>query len=123
MKFDETELIGFFGELPSEQDPEEKEFFGTTIFDFKQGSYCLSISFSIYHKDFYLTLRSNGLTEPLLEISLEEIEEIRVEQDKLTPEDILTVRSGRSAINSAGQGTKMIEVRLYPHINIKVKNQ
>ena len=71
MNFDETELIEFFGVLPSEQEPEKQEFFGATIFDIYQDNHHLSVSFSIYYKDFQLYLRATGLQEPLLELRLE----------------------------------------------------
>jgi hypothetical protein len=84
MKYDESELIEFFGVLPSEHDAEEKEFFCTTDFDYQQGRYHLSVSFSIHRDDFYLDLKDIELEQSLLELRLERVEEIRVRRDKPT---------------------------------------
>ena len=55
MKYDETELVEFFGVLPSQQDQQEKDFFGTTIFDYHQSRYHLSVSFQFTEMTFIST--------------------------------------------------------------------
>ncbi len=49
MEYDETELIDFFGVVPQEHDPEEKEFFGSCAFEVRRGNLTLRISFSSTH--------------------------------------------------------------------------
>jgi hypothetical protein len=46
MKYDETELIGFFGVMPEEVAHEEKEFFGSCAFVVRRGNLTLRVSFS-----------------------------------------------------------------------------
>lgn len=49
MEFDETALIEFFGVEPVPQDPEEREFFGSSEFEVIQGPFVFRISFSATH--------------------------------------------------------------------------
>lgn len=120
MKFDETELIEFFGVLPSEQDTEEKEFFGTTIFDYFQESIHLSMSYSIYRNDFYLFLKTKGLEKPLLEIGLQNIVEIKVRKDRLISTPTLLVMTTNEEDNE--NIIQTVEIILEPSINVKINN-
>jgi hypothetical protein len=124
MKYDETELIEFFGILPSEQDLEEKEFFGTTIFDYRQNNYHLSISFSIYRNDFYLDLKDSALEEPILQLRFERVEEIRVRRDKPTSVPALTVKVRCDAEEDEKAGLmQAIQIGLEPNICISFTNR
>lgn len=118
MKFDETELIEFFGVLPSQQNPDEKEFFGTTIFDYTQANIRVSLSFSIYYNDLYLTLNAAGLEKPLLEIYSENVTEIKVRRDKPTSIPMLLIKA-RSDNEDVIQ---TIEIHLQPNISVKLSN-
>lgn len=123
MKYDETELIEFFGLLPSEQDPEEKEFFGTTIFDYHQDRYHLSVSFSIYRNDFYLDLKDVEFEKSILEFRLKRVEEIKVRRDKPTSLAVLIVSAG-SNVEGKEKEERMqtIELTLEPSICIRLSN-
>lgn len=123
MKFDETELIEFFGVLPSEQDSEEKEFFGTTIFDYHQGRYHLAVSFSLYGNDFYLDLKDAELSDSMIELRLERVEEIRVRRDKSASVPVLIVRAPCNNEGDEKELMQEIELRLEPNICIKVSNE
>src|SRR5262249_28727017 len=118
----ETDLIEFFGILPSEQPPEEKEFFGSTAFDFQQDGYHLLISFSIYHEDFYLDLKAANIAEPLLALRLEEVDEIRVRRDKPTSEPVLIVQTRTGKQTIAEEVFEIVELKLHPTISIRIKN-
>ena len=123
MTYDEPELIEFFGVLPSEQNPEEKEFFGTTIFDYCQGHYHLSISFSIYRNDFYLDLKDIEISESIIELRLDRVQEIRVRRDKAASMPALIVRARCSAEDDEKEVIQTTELRLEPNICIKIGNQ
>ena len=124
MKYDETDLIEFFGVLPSEQEPEEKEFFGTTIFDYYQSRYHLCVSFSIYNNDFYLDLKDVEVAEPMLEIQLERVEEIRVRRDKPTSVPVLIVRTRCNAEEAEKEELmQTMQLSLEPKLGIKINNQ
>jgi hypothetical protein len=71
--------------------PKEKESFGSTIFDYQQNPYHLSVSFSIYRDDFYMDLKDRELSESLLELRLERVKEIRVRRDNPTSVLVLAV--------------------------------
>ncbi len=121
MRYDETELIEFFGVLPSEQDPEEKEFFGTTIFDYRQNRYHLSVSFSTYRNDFCLDLNDVELPGAILELRVERVEEIKVRRDKprSTPVLLIMARSDTEG-NKKEEEMLVLELSLEPNICIKM---
>jgi len=78
MKVDEAELIEFFGVVPVPEDPEEKEFFGSSLFEVTDRDLKLSVSFSSHHEDLSLFILSAGQGEPILRAKLDQISEIRV---------------------------------------------
>ncbi len=82
LKIDETELIEFFETLPLEQDPGEKEFFGTTIFEIQQDGLHLTISFSAHYHDCYLDLKTDQAQKPFLELKFYNVQEVKVKHDK-----------------------------------------
>ena len=120
MKYDEIELIEFFGVLPTEQNSEEKEFFGTTIFDLAQYNHHLSISFSTYYNDFQLDLRANDLQVPLLELRLEGVEEIAVRRDKANVTPALLIKT---TAKDEGGTSQTVEVVLQPNMGLKITNR
>jgi len=124
MKYDEAELIEFFGILPSEQDPEEKEFFGTTVFDYHQNRYHLYVSFSVYRNDFYLDLNDVELARTILELRLEGVEEIKIRRDKPTSTPVLIVRArSNGEDNKKEEQMQAVEMTLEPNICIKLSNR
>ena len=124
MKYDEAEISEFFGVLSSEQDPEEKEFFGTTIFDYQKNNYHLSASFSIYRNDFYLDVKDIELGEAILELRLERVKEIGVRRDKPTSTPVLLVSALVNAVDDEKDGLRQtIQITLEPSICIKINNK
>jgi hypothetical protein len=123
MKYDETELIEFFGVLPSEQNPDEMEFFGTTIFDYHQNQFHLCVSFSTYSNDFYLDLKDAEHSKPIIELSIERVEEIRVRRDKPRSAPVLLVKAGNNTErNEKEEQMQTIEIMLEPSISIRINN-
>ena len=124
MKYYEIELIEFFGILPSEQDQEEKEFFGATIFDYHQNSYHLSISVSTYRNDFYLDLKDAEQSEPILELRLERVEEIKVRRDKPPSVPVLLVKARCEAEGDEKEELmRTLQLSLEPNICIRINNK
>jgi hypothetical protein len=81
MRFDETELTEFFGVLPVEQDPEEKEFFGSSEFEVVRGKFTLSISVSPTHSPkVIIDLLSLDAPDPVLHVEIREAVAVRVDQ-------------------------------------------
>jgi len=124
MKYDETQLIEFFGALPSDQCQGEKDFFGTTVFNYQQGRYQLPISFSAHRNDFYLDLKDAELAVSILELRLGRVEEIRVRRDKPGSEPVLIAVAG----GEGGDGKKevlmqTIGIMLEPNICVRMSNQ
>ncbi len=80
MRFDETELIEFFGTLPIEQRPEEKEFFGSSQFEVVRGRFVLSISFSSTHAPkVIIDLSHSDAADPVLHVDIQEALAIRID--------------------------------------------
>ena len=124
MKYDETELVEFFGVLPSEQDSEEKEFFGTTIFDYHQNRYHLSVSYSIYWNDFSLYLKDIELEEPIVALQFERVEEIRIRRDKPTSVPVLIVGARDIVDGNEKQALiRTIQIGLEPSIGMRINNE
>ena len=123
LEIDETELIEFFGVLPSEQNPEEKEFFGTTIFDVHQDGLHLSISFSLYDDTCYLDLKTEQVEKPLLELRLKQVWEVRVLRDKPNSTPILQVKAQGASESKIDAGSvQVIQVRVQPRLHVRVRN-
>ena len=122
MKYDEYELIEFFGVLPREQDAEEKEFFGSTIFDYHQDKYLLSVSYSIYHNDFILYLKEAGAEQCLVNLHLEGVEEITVSRDKPNSSSVLIIKARGDVEDNLEKLTQTIEIGLEPNVYIRMSN-
>lgn len=118
MKYDEYELIEFFGVLPTEQEAEEKEFFGSTIFDYHQDKYHLSVSYSIYYDDLCLYLKDTGMEQCLLELQLEGVEEVSVRRDKPASVPVLIIKA-RGDVEDNSEGLmQTVQIALEPNISI-----
>lgn len=119
MKFDETELIEFFGVLPTKQDPDEQEFFGTTIFDYSQDNLHLSISYSVHYNDFSLFLNLADLEKPLFQTYFKNVHEIKIQKDKPNSTPVLLIMKADENNENVLQ---TIEITMEPNINIKLNN-
>src|SRR5262245_8989479 len=122
MKYDEYELIEFFGVLPTEQEAEEKEIFGSTIFDYHQDQYHLSVSYSIYREDFYLDLKDTEKGQPLLTLRLERVEAIMVKSDKPTSTPVLVIKARGNGEDNSDAVVQTVQVSLEPTIYIQISN-
>ena len=124
MTIDETEMIEFFGVLPTQQDPQEQEFFGSTAFEVSQNDHHLSVSFSSHFRDFCLSLRANNFQEPVLEFWLEEVEEIRVRRDKPDSIPALIVKATeKDEKREIRKVTHLVEIVLQPNLRVKLSNR
>ena len=79
MIFDETELIEFFGVLPEEIDPEEKEFFGSSEFHLAQDQLKLYISFSTHLPNVIIDLFRIDDDVPILNVKIQNASIVRIE--------------------------------------------
>lgn len=124
LNVDENELIEFFGVLPTTQDPEEQEFFGTTIFDIYREDLHLSISYSSHYANMTLYLYAGQSKEAAIEISLENVHDIKVKRDKPTSPPVLWINGevGSNSCNASGF-KQTIQVTVTPGIRIKFKNE
>jgi hypothetical protein len=121
LEIDETELIDFFGVLPTEQDPEEKELFGTTIFDIHQDGLHLSVSFSAYCDDFSLDLKTEEAENPFLELRLYGVREVKVKRDKPIVNPVLWILVQEN--DEAGESSvQVVCLEVEPKIRIRVRN-
>jgi hypothetical protein len=110
MEYDETELIDFFGVMPAETDPEEKEFFGSCAFEVRRGNLILWISFSATHPPNVIAeLRNSAGEAPVVRIDMREATAVRVEG---TPR--------RLVVLAAAQGGPGSDLRLEERITISL---
>jgi hypothetical protein len=80
MEYDETELIDFFGVMPEEGDPEEREFFGSCAFEVRRGNLILRISFSATHPPKVIAELLNSAGDaPVVRVDMREAAAVRVE--------------------------------------------
>jgi hypothetical protein len=80
MEFNETDLIEFFGVVPIKEEPEEKQFFGSSAFQVTQGPWTLSVSFSATHAPMVIAdLSHSAEPEPIVHAELRDATAIRVE--------------------------------------------
>jgi hypothetical protein len=80
MEYDETALIDFFGVMPEETDPEEKEFFGSCAFEVRRGNLILRISFSATHPPKVIAqLLNSAAGAPVVRVDVREAAAVRVE--------------------------------------------
>ena len=115
-KFDEADLVAFFGVLPVEQEPSEKEFYGSIGFEYKQDNLSLEISISQNFRDFFLDLKLSSLESPILHIHIENVASVEIHRDKV--ESIPTLR----VFEQASRDRALIEVRLKPSIRVETSN-
>ena len=111
MEVDETQLIEFFGVLPVSEDPEEKEFFGSTMFKITQHDLKLSVSFSSYYEDMILHLLFKGSQEPFLEATVKCLSGIRIQND---PKILSVVGKTRCASGSDPDSVTRVTITLDP---------
>ncbi len=97
MKISGTELIEFFGVAPIAEDPEEKEFFGSSLFEVTDRDLKLSVSFGSHHDDVSLSILSAGQDEPVLRAKIEEISEVRVSGNPSVLEVVGQARGSRGS--------------------------
>ncbi len=82
MKFDETDLMKFFGIAPVKENPEEKEFFGSSHFVLVEGELTLNISFSTHAPMVMADLyRSKDEEDPCLCVEIQTAETVRIDED------------------------------------------
>ena len=112
MKIDETELIEFFGAAPVAEDPEEKEFFGSSRFEVTERDLKLSVSFGSYHGDMTITISSTGHDEPVLQAMLSEISEVRIQGRE--PRILEVVGKVRGATGNDPQLERRVAISLAP---------
>lgn len=123
LKIDETELIEFFGVLPTEQDPNEQEFFGSTIFDLHQDGLHLTISFSAYFEDCYLDLKTEHAEQPFLEIRFKQVREVKVLRDKPDSTPMLELVALSDSDNGVeASSIQVVHVTVQPRLRVKVRN-
>lgn len=78
MKFDEYELIEFFGVLPIVADPEAAEFFSSSYFEAVEGQIKLCVSFSRTHPPkVMIDLMQTEGGEPFLSVRIDDAYEVR----------------------------------------------
>ncbi len=112
MRFDETELIEFFGVLPEPQGAGEKEFFGAPRFEVADGRFRLSISFSPLHEPKVmadLTDAEGG--EPVLHIAIRDT--VAVRPDKAAGKLVVLAAQGDDQGADPGLMEKLA-VHLHP---------
>lgn len=84
MEFNETVLIDFFGAAPVEEDSEEKEFFGSSVFQEIQGPLTLNVSFSSTHAPMVIAHLSHSTEdEPIVCAEVREAVAVRIESSPL----------------------------------------
>ena len=111
MEVDETQLIEFFGVLPVHEDPEEKEFFGSSMFEITQHDLKLSVSFSSYYEDIILHLRFEGSQESVVEATVKHLSGIRIQND---PKILSVVGKTRGASGSDPDSVTRVMITLDP---------
>jgi hypothetical protein len=123
LEIDETELIEFFGVLPTEQDPEEQEFFGSTIFHLQQDGLDLRISFSAYFEDCYLDLKTENAEEPFLEVQLKQVREVKLIRDKPDATPILRVIALSDIENEVEASSAIVvQMTVQPRLRVIMRN-
>jgi hypothetical protein len=118
MKIDETVLTEFFGVVPREEEPEEKEFFGSSMFEISHGDFDLSVSFSSSHNDMILLLMSKKTQEEILHVNIKGIMELRVRSN---PKRLLIMTKAESATGSDPDLTEKVTIALNP-LKISINN-
>ena len=121
LEIDETALIEFFGVLPTPQDPDEAEFFGTTIFEISRDGLYLTISFSSHHDDCRLDLRSDPESKAFLEFQLDDVREVEVKRDKPTAPPVLHIAAPEK--ESGGGYGQVVRIEVDPDIRIRADNR
>ncbi|MHC4546099.1 MAG: hypothetical protein ACYTDW_19320 [Planctomycetota bacterium] len=111
MEVDETQLIEFFGVLPVHEDPEEKEFFGSSMFEITQRDLKLSVSFSSHYEDMSLRLLFEGSQESFMEATIKCLSGIRVQSD---PKVLSVVGKTRGASGSDPDSVVRVMITLDP---------
>ena len=111
MKIDETQLTEFFSVLPKKEKPEEKEFFGSSIFEVSHGDFDLSISFSSNHNDMILLLMSKKTQAEILHVNIKGIMELRIRDN---PKRLLVMTKAESTTGSDPDLTEKVAITLNP---------
>jgi hypothetical protein len=111
MKIDEIQLAEFFSVPPKKEEPEEKEFFGSSMFEVSHGDFDLSVSFSSNHDDMILLLMSKKTQEEILHVNVKGIMELRVRDN---PKRLLVMTKAESATGSDPDLTEKVTITLNP---------
>ena len=111
MEVDETQLIEFFGVLPVHEDPEEKEFFGSSMFEITQHGLKLSVSFSSHYKDMSLHLLFEGSQESFVEATVKCLSGIRIQSD---PKILSVIGKTRGASGNDPDSVTRVMISLDP---------
>ena len=82
MKYDETGLIEFFQVLPQKQCKDDKEFFGTTVFEIIEDLIKLQITLCDYEDYVYITMINVNTSKSILDLVFKNIEEVKVAKDE-----------------------------------------
>jgi hypothetical protein len=111
MRIDETELTEFFGVLPKHEEPEEKEFFGSSTFEVSRADLDLSVSFSSHHNDMILLLVSRKTHEEILHVNIHGIMELRIRDN---PKRLLVMTKVRGAGGSDPDLAEKVTITVDP---------
>ncbi len=111
MKFNETELIEFFGVPPLEENPEEKEFFGSSAFEVVRGQVTLRISFSTHSPKVIADLLLLDGDSPIMNVSLYDASKVRVDT---TPRRLVVLGRAEGEKGSDPQLVEKLSIHLDP---------
>ncbi len=109
IELDETGLVAFFGVQPQSQPSEEREFFAAPSFTRRVGDLEVVFSFSFHNADLYLTVRTPGVPDAVLQLHLSGIESLStVSRD-----------SARCWLRGFSPTDGTVELRLEPTISVR----
>jgi hypothetical protein len=126
VEIDESELTNFFGVVQSSQSIEEKDFFGTMVFDVDRGGFHLNFSLSTYHPGLSVYLEYKPTGHKLLSVDLPGLRDIRVESLSSGISELLcrTVAAvGTLATQQSERVVHEIAVRVDPVISIRLRTE
>jgi hypothetical protein len=110
ININESNLIEFFETPPTKQTNDEKEFFGTTIFDVKNLGQNLHFCISSHFSDLYIELKGNIDEKPTISLHMENLKELKIVQDKQSMPSFLR----------ASCTTSSVEIRTKPRLSINI---
>lgn len=126
IEIDESELTNFFGVVQSSQSVEEKDFFGTMVFDVDRGEFHLNFSLSTYHPGLSVYLEYKPTGQKLLSVALPGLRDIRVESLSSGISELLcrTVAAiGTLTTEQSEQVIHEMMIRVDPVISIRLRTE